>query len=87
MKDPKSNGPDKMCASFNHSGIKLSVSLLDRETILIESDKEGLRFLGQLLNEVASGEDEGFHISPYGPGSSHFSQKSKLGLYIHRIDK
>lgn len=68
---------------------KLSVRLLPPEEteragyVLIEGDKSAIRFLGELLIEIArqsAGYDLQLH--PSGAGSLHFRDTSDLGLYV-----
>jgi hypothetical protein len=81
----------------SNSQSKLSVRLLPPEKseragyVLVEGDKSAIRFLGELLIEIArqsAGYDLQLH--PSGPGSLHFQDTSDLGFYIqlteHRED-
>ena len=54
--------------------------------VLIEGSQASLRFLAELLLAVADDpQDDGFSISPTGPGSVYFNrQQSELGLYLYR---
>ncbi|OUL97933.1 hypothetical protein [Variovorax sp. JS1663] len=57
----------------------------DTASVLIEGSQQALRMLAELLLAVADEpENEGFSISPFGAGKTHFSELSELGLYIHR---
>lgn len=86
-KNDKSNlGPDRMCEKYASTTSKITLRLLDSNTILVESDKRGLEFLGNLLICVSQTVGEGFQLSPDGPGSALFSRESGIGLYIHRSD-
>jgi len=51
--------------------------------VLIKANPESLRFLGEFLIRFAEG-DEGrsFFMHPDGPGSSHFSADSRIGIYL-----
>ena len=78
--------PDKICEEYYDKKVKLTVKKLDDETILFEGNQEELEFLGNLLLAQAQfKEDCGFSISPGGAGSALFSDKSSIGLYIHRL--
>jgi hypothetical protein len=82
----KSLSPDEVCAAFADQRSKLTVRLLDNETVLIEGDAGALQFLGDLLIAQARFErDNGFQISPTGAGSAVFSGEATHGLYIHRV--
>lgn len=79
-------GPDGICAEFAEARPKLLIRMLDRETVLVESDKLGLEFLSKVIAAVALANDDGFQLSPNGPGQALFSAHSGLGIYIHRTE-
>jgi hypothetical protein len=82
----KPQSPDNVCTEFADRARSLAIRLADPSTVLIEGDPESLRFLGELLVAQASYESDcGFEISPKGPGSAFFANRSGLGLYVHRI--
>ena len=77
--------PDDVCKAFADQEIKLSISNMDEETVLIEGDEISLEFLGHLiLRQARFGKDCGFQISPKGTGKTFFAEQSKTGVYIHR---
>ncbi len=76
--------PDQVCGIYSKEGVALRISLLE-EVVLIEGDKTTLEFLGHLFLAQAGFSDDGFEVSPRGPGSALFSGDSPLGLYIHRV--
>ena|SRR5437773_256699 len=85
---------DKICARYYKKKVGLVLRLLETEEgakfplVLIEGSADALKMLAELLVAVADEpENDGFEISPYGPGSAHFSRKANLGIYIHRLDK
>lgn len=82
------NLPDDLCENYAEKGVKITLKALsdDENIVLIESDKEGLLFLSELLKAQANSKDDGFMIMPNGPGKKLFTRSSKLGLYIHRKD-
>jgi hypothetical protein len=54
--------------------------------VLLEGDREGLRFLGELiLAQVESGYGCTLGLHPVGPGSNHFTGDSTLGIFIHNL--
>ena len=65
--------------------VKLTVRLLDEETILLEGTDEALSFLGKLLLAHAEEQEDGQHLSPNGAGQVFFTKESTLGIYIHKI--
>lgn len=77
--------PDQVCREAAGKGVALSVRLLE-DVVLIEGDQATLEFLGRLLLAQAAFSDDGFEVSPRGPGSALFSSESPLGIYIHRLD-
>ena len=52
---------------------------------LFEGDPRALEFLGKLFLAQATFADDGFQISPRGPGERLFKRRSQLGLYIQRV--
>src|SRR4029434_5267293 len=78
----KPQSPDNVCTEFADRARSLAIRLADPSTVLIEGDPESWRFLGELLVAQASYESDcGFEISPKGPGSAFFANRSGLGLY------
>ena len=82
MAHPKS--PDKICEQYAGRGVSLKISLLG-DLVLVEGDAVSLDFLGRVLIAQAGTTDDGFQLSPKGPGRKHFSRRSSLGIYIHRV--
>ena len=78
--------PDNVCKEYAKKKVKLTLRFLeDDKGIVIESEREGLEFLGKLFLAQASSEDCGFQIGPFGAGKGFFSKLSEGGLYIHRL--
>jgi hypothetical protein len=76
---------DKVCGRFSRRKAGLVLKKLDRDTILIEGNRSGLEFLGNLFLAQARCDDCGFQLGPKGPGNPFFKKKSTFGLYIHRF--
>ena len=75
--------PDDVCAAFAASGAKLSIRDLEG-LVLIEGTEDALlRFAELIVAQARFCGDDGFEISPNGPGSLIFDSKSTLGVYIH----
>lgn len=65
---------------------ELRIDMIDEDIILIEGNASTFRFLGELFNTVADDDSDcGTQFYPSGPGSMLFSEKSKFGLYLHRL--
>jgi hypothetical protein len=78
--------PDNVCKEYAKKKVKLTLRFLeDEKGIVIESEREGLEFLGKLFLAQASSEDCGFQLGPFGAGKAFFSKLSEVGLYIHRL--
>jgi hypothetical protein len=81
----KDNSPDAVCERYADQNVKVTSRLLNG-MILLEGSREALEFLGHLLIAQANFDrDCGFHIAPRGAGNALFSEKSDVGLYIHRL--
>ena len=77
---------DGVCELYAQTGAKLTIRKLDAKTILIEGDRTALRFFGELICAHADGHgDDGFQISPKGPGTIYFDPAATLGVYLHRL--
>jgi hypothetical protein len=77
--------PDEVCASYADRKVKITSKAMDN-LVLLEGDREALKFLGNLL--LAQADDErscSKSIEPDGAGSELFSETSNLGIYIHRL--
>jgi hypothetical protein len=84
---------DEICKRYSDRSVSLSLPLIQddednsRSIVLMECSPDGLRMLAELLLAVAEEvEKDGFSISPFGAGSTHFAPNSELGLYIYRAD-
>ena len=84
---------DEICEFYADQKVGLSLSLLDDgdaqepPAVLIKGTAIALKMLAELLLSVANEkENDGFHITPHGPGSIHFADDSKYGVYIYRVD-
>ncbi len=78
---------DGVCELYGRKRSDLSVTKMNRGTVLIEGRPRALKFLGEVLIAHARGpkNDCHFGISPRGAGSRHFNKSSKFGVYIHRL--
>ena len=70
---------------FGKKNVKILMRPLDKKTILIEGNKDALKFLAQLILAQIDEKDCGLQIGPAAAGSNFFESKSNLGLYIHRV--
>jgi hypothetical protein len=77
---------DEVCASYAERNVKITCRLLDDDLILIEGDRDGLEFLGNLFlaqaNDACNCHDS---LQPNGAGSAFFTAASNRGIYIHRL--
>jgi hypothetical protein len=67
---------------------KLTVTKLNRDTILIEGDAPALGFLGQLI--LAHSRADKYpcckmSLHPKSAGSTWFTKESTLGFYLHKL--
>ncbi len=76
---------DDICNAYADKGVKLTVKLLDNETVLIESTSEGLTFLAEFLFAHVEDREDGTQLAPKGPGNIFFTKESTIGLYIHQV--
>ncbi len=54
--------------------------------VLVEGDRDSLRFLGELLIAFVESEDGcSFDLHPQGPGCAHFNNASDLGISLHKL--
>lgn len=74
---------DDICEAYAKKGIKITVRLLDKETVLIEGAADGLLFLSKLLAAHVRENEDGRSLGPNDAGSVLFTEDSTLGLYIH----
>jgi hypothetical protein len=81
---------DEVCKFYAPKKVGLNVRLIEADgtaekptMVLIEGSRQALMMLSNLLSAVASEDNDGFSISPFGAGSVHFSSLAKLGIYIH----
>ncbi|MBJ7534908.1 hypothetical protein JDN40_12400 [Rhodomicrobium vannielii ATCC 17100] len=82
---------DALCEFYAAKGVKLTTRELPGDSedmaklVLIEGDKDALKFLGEMILSVAESKEEGnFSMSPSGPGSIFFSKGSGYGFYINK---
>lgn len=66
---------------------KLTMTKLDRDTILIEGDSTALEFLGQFILANSRAEKGDCHngLHPKGAGNAWFKKESTLGFYLHML--
>src|SRR5258708_30931815 len=81
----RSTTPSRTSGKSLRGHLDLSLSKLDRRTVLIEGSRRALESLGRILLKHAREKDCGYQMSPDGAGSNHFRRDSKFGLYIHRL--
>jgi hypothetical protein len=75
--------PDEVCPNYADRKVKITSRAMDN-LVLLEGDREALKFLGNLL--LAQADDErscNKSIQPNGAGSAFFTDTSNLGIYIH----
>ena len=83
--------PDRILNQYPKGTVKLNLRLLERgggedgPDVLIEGSKKSLQALARVILAVAADEDCGYGFSPKAAGNAHFSKKSELGIYIHRL--
>ena len=76
---------DDVFQTYARKKAKLTVQKLGRDTILIEGDRIGLEFLGELLLVYARSSEHGVQFSPKGAGMARFTKQSTLGFYLHKL--
>jgi len=76
---------DDICNYYAETGTKLTIRLLDDETVLVEGTSDALTFLSKLLQAHVEEREDGRHLGPNGPGQVFFTEESTLGIYIHRL--
>ena len=66
---------------------KLTLTKLDRDTVLIEDDATALEFFGEfvLAHSRAHEDDCGRSLSPKAAGNAWFTKASTLGFYLHKL--
>lgn len=77
--------PDEVCSNYADRGVKVTCRLMDG-FVLLEGNRDGLEFLGNLL--LAQANDERSckkSIAPDSAGSILFTRESNLGVYINRL--
>jgi hypothetical protein len=86
-KQPRSRTVDEICQLYGRKRSDLSLTKMNRDTVLIEGRPRALKFLGEVLIAHARGpkDDCHFDISPRGAGRRHFNKNSKFGVRIHRL--
>lgn len=75
--------PDDVCAAFAESGAKLSIREVEGLFLIEGSEDALLRFAELIAAQARFRGDDGFEISPNGPGSRILDPTSTLGVYIH----
>src|SRR5258708_25728342 len=85
MKVAQAPSPGEVLERLARKKPKLTVTKMDRDRVLSEGDSIAFQFLGNLLLTHAQAKDCGDQFSPKGAGSSLFTKKSTLGLYLHRL--
>ncbi|PYU20431.1 MAG: hypothetical protein DMG32_22330 [Acidobacteria bacterium] len=85
MKPSQSRTTNDVFEIYANRRAKLTVSKLDRDTILIEGDRTGLEFLGHLVLTYAQSNEHAIQFSPKGAGMARFTKQSTLGFYLHRL--
>jgi len=76
---------NKVFERYERTDTKLTVRKLNRSTVLIEGNREGLEFLGNLLLTYARSNEHSVQIPPSGAGMKRFTNDSNLGFYLHRL--
>jgi len=85
--DTEDLSPDEVCDKYTDLGVKITVTDLDPDVVLIEGTREGLEFLAELFwAQAHDSEDDAKQLWPTGPGSALFTKTSTRGFYIRRID-
>lgn len=78
---------DNVCGEAAESNVRIKITEIDGDMIVIEGTREALLFLSALFAAQAGFSDDGFQLSPCGAGAALFAPESTKGLYIHRIEK
>jgi len=69
---------DSQHVQFNGKKPKIALCKLDKDTILIEGNEAGLKWLASILIDVSNSQDCGNQVSRNGAGSRLFSRKANL---------
>ena len=66
---------------------KLTMTKLDRDTVLIEGNAAALKFLGEFILAQSRADKDDWHNSlhPRGAGNAWFTKESTLGFYLHKL--
>lgn len=64
---------------------KIALKHLNKDTVLIEGNSAGLKFLGLLLTLHSDASDCGIQFSKDGAGRRLFRHDSTLNFYIHKV--
>ena len=79
------SSPDEACRDFAGSSARIKVCRLEDDYVLVEGTPDALvRFAEIIAAQAAFLEDDGFEVSPDGPGQAIFAEGSNLGVYIRR---
>ena len=86
LKELTTEGVVRLC-SRRKNPPKLTMTKLDRDTVLIEGDSSALEFLGQFILAHSRAENDDCHngLHPKGAGNAWFSKESTLGFYLHKV--
>ena len=80
----KGMNPDTVCARYATRKTAISLSRLDRDTMLLEASATGFRMLAELCAAMATASDRGFQIGPKAAGNRFFAKSSRFGIYFNR---
>jgi len=85
-KEPSTDGVVRLYPS-KRKPPKLTLTKLDRDTILIEGNASALEFLGHFILAHSRADKEDCHRSlhPKGAGNAWFTKESTLGFYLHKL--
>ncbi|MFO0970698.1 MAG: hypothetical protein U0793_34595 [Gemmataceae bacterium] len=78
---------NQVCEEYAAKRAKVAIRLLGEDTVVIEGNEQGLRFLGELLLAQAASSDCGVQLGPKVAGKRFFSTGKSLALYVHRIHR
>ncbi len=91
MQNPSGSTVNELFKNYADKDIQLVVRKLDKddadetECVLIGGRTDELRFLRDLIDAlIHDAADDGFEISPTGPGCAYFSAKASTALYFFK---
>jgi hypothetical protein len=76
--------PDDVCGMWAERDVNLNIRVQDG-AVLLEGDRNDLKFLAQVILAHAGSEDCGYRLLPGGSGAAFFAEDSELGLFIHQL--